>query len=546
VWADGTFSYTPPPNFTGTDSFSLTISDDLDSYTAMVNILVTNNAPHAYDASFSVLHDRELNGSVYGYDPDGDPITAQLVSGPTNGTLTFHPDGTFTYTPNEHYVGSDIFTYTWSDGLTTGNTATVVIDVYNSAPYAYDASFSVLHDRELVGQLYGYDPDGDAITAQLVSGPTNGTLSFNPDGTFTYTPNTHYVGPDSFTYTWSDGLSNSNVALVMLEVTNQPPQVLGSSTELWLIDEDSLEIPQEQLLDGVFDPDGDLVQPVLVGEPTYGTLTVTDGGSWIYSVDPEAAQFDDTFVFTDSFTVSYVDSAGAQGSSERTITIYVGGTMQGTFFGSFDGSPSGGSGSGGNSATRPADVANLIRRQVGQQNVPNTYWAVIFVEEPAPRTGLVMVGANLGHTFIGVVSFANPQQPDTTIRGFYPAVLRLNVAQGDTVPGQVLDDSNHVWTVAAAWQINQQQYQAIVRQFAADQARPPNYNLYRYNCTNWAFDVLNGNTNINWRPRVRNGVLGWGPNFLVRPYNNVLAPGQAGREIWGNPPPAGAIRLTPR
>jgi VCBS repeat-containing protein len=108
---------------------------------------------------------------VHGYDPDGDPITAQLVSGPTNGTLTLNPDGTFTYTPNTHYVGPDSFTYTWSDGLTSGNTATVTIDVYNNAPYAYDASFSVLHDRELVGQVYGYDPDGDPITAQLVSGP---------------------------------------------------------------------------------------------------------------------------------------------------------------------------------------------------------------------------------------------------------------------------------------------------------------------------------------------------------------------------------------
>jgi sugar lactone lactonase YvrE len=80
------------------------------------------------------------------------------------------------------------FTYTWSDGLTSGNAATVVIDVYNNTPYAYDASFSVLHDRELTGSVYGYDPDGDAITAQLVSGPTNGTLTLNPDGTFTYTP----------------------------------------------------------------------------------------------------------------------------------------------------------------------------------------------------------------------------------------------------------------------------------------------------------------------------------------------------------------------
>jgi hypothetical protein len=102
----------------------------------------------AYDLLAS-LHDRRLTGSANGYDPDGDAITAQLVSGPANGTLTFHPDGTFTYTPNTYYVGTDSFTYTWSDGLTSGNTATVVIDVYNNAPYAYDASFSVLHDREL-------------------------------------------------------------------------------------------------------------------------------------------------------------------------------------------------------------------------------------------------------------------------------------------------------------------------------------------------------------------------------------------------------------
>jgi sugar lactone lactonase YvrE len=79
-------------------------------------------------ASFSVLHDRELAGSVYGYDPDGDAITAQLVSGPTNGTLTFHPDGTFRYIPNTHYVGPDSFTYTWSDGLTTSETTTMAMD----------------------------------------------------------------------------------------------------------------------------------------------------------------------------------------------------------------------------------------------------------------------------------------------------------------------------------------------------------------------------------------------------------------------------------
>ena len=216
IFADGTFSYTPPPNFVGSDSFSLTISDDLDSYTAMVNIQVTNNAPYAYDASFSVLHDRELTGWLYGYDADGDAIAAQLLSGPANGTLTLDPDGTFTYVPNPGYVGSDSFTYTWSDGLTTANTATVSIDVYNTAPYAYDASFSVLHDRELTGQLYGYDPDGDLVVAELVSEPERGSLEINSAGCFTYMPSIDFNGIDSFSFVFFDGLYRSNIARVWL------------------------------------------------------------------------------------------------------------------------------------------------------------------------------------------------------------------------------------------------------------------------------------------------------------------------------------------
>jgi hypothetical protein len=68
------------------------------------------------------------------------------------------------------------------------------------------------HKTTLSGQVYRYDPDGDAITAQLVSRPSNGTLMLNPDGTFIYTPNEQYVGPDSFSVAWSDGTANSDIA----------------------------------------------------------------------------------------------------------------------------------------------------------------------------------------------------------------------------------------------------------------------------------------------------------------------------------------------
>jgi len=287
---------------------------------------VYNNAPYAYDARFSVLHDRELVGQLYGYDPDGDAISAQLVSGPTNGTLTLNPDGTFTYTPNTYYVGTDSFTYVWSDDLTTGSTATVTIDVYNNAPYAYDASFSVLndheptdyyrwrsaqlgatqsftvlHDRELTGSVYGYDPDGDAITAQLVSGPSNGTLTLNPDGSFTYTPNTHYVGPDSFTYTWSDGLEENELVTVMIEVYNNAPFAYTEYFTIWY---------QETLAAQLypFDPDLDQLTFELESGPSNRMLDLQPSGEFMYT--PSAG-----YTGTDMFVYKVRDGiAEAQGT----------------------------------------------------------------------------------------------------------------------------------------------------------------------------------------------------------------------------------------
>src|SRR5205823_458462 len=62
-------------------------------------------------------------------DADGDPLTARVVSGPTNGSLGVLADGSLKYTPNAGFHGTDIFTYVATDGLLNGNIATVTIDV---------------------------------------------------------------------------------------------------------------------------------------------------------------------------------------------------------------------------------------------------------------------------------------------------------------------------------------------------------------------------------------------------------------------------------
>jgi hypothetical protein len=394
---DGSFTYTPNTHYVGPDSFTYTWSDGLTSgNTATVTIDVYNNAPYAYDASFSVLHDRELTGSVYGYDPDGDAITAQLVSGPTNGTLTLNPDGTFTYIPNTHYVGSDSFTYTWSDGLTSGNTATVVIDVYNNAPYACDASFSVLHDHELTGSVYGYDPDGDPITAQLVSGPTNGTLTLNPDGTFTYTPNTHYVGPDSFTYTWSDGLGNGGVATVEIDVYNSAPAAEGESFMLEPGESFAVflggSIPSDyhgravtvaQLLANDWDPDGDPLELVRTGNLSEWWRFDSDWNAWVFSASSEFTGVDDSFEYfvTDRIPVNrpYSDTYNEDetypySSSWRVcMLLQVGGGVSG-----------GGGGSLPNLEVRDVEFRNGVALWDDQRFVPDPSSASGEKWEPRP------------------------------------------------------------------------------------------------------------------------------------------------------------------
>src|SRR5262249_31727236 len=140
-------------------------------------------------------------------DPEGQPLTAQLVSGPAHGTLTFNANGSFTYTPAANYNGPDEFWYRASDGVYFGNAVAVTLTVnpVNDVPVAGNASDAVNEAGVLTAAVPGVlgndvDADGTALAAVLVSGPAHGTLNLNADGSFTYAPAANYNGADSFTY----------------------------------------------------------------------------------------------------------------------------------------------------------------------------------------------------------------------------------------------------------------------------------------------------------------------------------------------------------
>ena len=243
--ADGSFSYTPGLNFNGTASFTYQARDPGLALSNVVTVTITVNpiedAPFAANDAYSVDEDDvlsvvALNGVLANdFDPEGDLFTAVKVTGPgpTSGTLSLAglaADGSFTYTPDANFNGTDSFTYraVASSGLAQGNVATVTITVIpvNDAPVAAADAYSgdeeiLLNVPALIGVLANDIDliDGDPLTAVLVSGPNSGILTLSANGSFTYMPNLNFFGIDSFTYQARDpGLVRSNVATVTINV----------------------------------------------------------------------------------------------------------------------------------------------------------------------------------------------------------------------------------------------------------------------------------------------------------------------------------------
>jgi len=190
----------------------------------------TPSAPTALGDAFSVVHDRVLSVDpaigVLANDsssPAGRSLIAALASGPTHGTVSLNPDGSFTYTASSGYVGSDSFTYTANDGSLASTPATVDLSVTNSTPVAINNSYSTTAGQALTIAPPGVlandtDADGDALTAILSSGPAHGSLTLNPNGSFTYTPAAGFSGTDQFTYVANDKAMSSTPATVSLTV----------------------------------------------------------------------------------------------------------------------------------------------------------------------------------------------------------------------------------------------------------------------------------------------------------------------------------------
>jgi hypothetical protein len=234
-----------------------------------------NRPPVASNDSYSTNEDTLLSVSAPGVlgndsDPDGNPITAQLVSGPSHASsFTLNSNGSFSYTPTANYNGTDSFTYKDSDGITTGNTATVnlTINAVNDPPVnTVPGSQTTNEDTALVfssgntNQISTSDVDAGAAGVQITLSVGHGTLTLAQtsglsftigDGTsdatmvftgtttdvnsalngLSYQPALNYNGGDSLSFTTNDeghtgsggAMSDASSVAITINAVNDPP-----------------------------------------------------------------------------------------------------------------------------------------------------------------------------------------------------------------------------------------------------------------------------------------------------------------------------------
>ncbi len=234
---NGKITFYPDPGFVGVVTFTYVINDRnfwVNGNTAQgtVTIDVTgnvNNPPVAADDLVATGKDMPVTIDPLANDTDGDGDALSLLTydAAAGGNLTENPDGTLTYTPNTGFVGTDSFAYTVTDGNGGTSTATVTVNVaaVNNPPITADDFVATDKDMPVtIDPLANdIDGDGDALSLLTYGAATGGNLTGNPDGTLTYTPNTGFVGTDSFTYTVTDGNGGTSTATVTVNVTAASP-----------------------------------------------------------------------------------------------------------------------------------------------------------------------------------------------------------------------------------------------------------------------------------------------------------------------------------
>ncbi|MCS0449573.1 tandem-95 repeat protein [Vibrio diabolicus] len=280
---DGKLVFTPTENFNGDAEITYTVTDG--SLTDQATVTVTVNAVNDTPVVESNIADQTLAEDFTPYTIDLNTAFSDVDN--ADGELTFSVSGNSniqvaivngiaTFTPTADWNGSEILTFTATDPSGESVSQTVNFTVAPVADIVADKA-TVVEDTATIIKVLDNDTfegDDKVVSLDTNNGPANGTVSVNPDGSVTYTPNDNYHGTDSFTYiVTSGGVSESTTVSVDVTPVNDAPVAKDDTA---ITDEDTPVTID--VLPNDNDVDGDKLSIESASVPKeQGTVEVVDG-----------------------------------------------------------------------------------------------------------------------------------------------------------------------------------------------------------------------------------------------------------------------------
>ncbi|EKO4254183.1 tandem-95 repeat protein, partial [Vibrio parahaemolyticus] len=234
----GVATITPTADWNGKETITFTAKDPSgESVSQTVNFTVTPVADIVADKT-TVVEDTPTIIKVLGNDTfEGDDkvVSLDAENGPKNGTVIVNNDGTVTYTPDDNYVGEDTFTYiVTSGGVSESTTVNVDVTPVNDAPVAKDDIATTQEDTAVTIDVMPNDTDvdGDTLSIQSASVPSDqGTVEI-VDGKLVFTPAENFNGDTEITYTVTDGqLTDEAKVTVTVNPVDDAPTIKVDAVE---------------------------------------------------------------------------------------------------------------------------------------------------------------------------------------------------------------------------------------------------------------------------------------------------------------------------
>ncbi len=300
--ASGAVQYTPQPDKSGADAFTIEVSDGTATAVAAVEVEVLRvpDPPVVRDIVSATREDEAITFTLPAEDADGDKLTFRLLQAPARGTAKLEDGaaGTVLYTPHADVHGDDELRFEVSDGKHRVTGATRVrITAVNDTPTLEPLEVSMQEDRPVTAVLRGADVDGDELTFRVQTRPKQGVVRFSKKepSRFTFEPAKDQEGTVTFTVVSFDGQLASAPAQVSVRIQgeNDAPQVAPGQRFTTKEDE-----PYAGVLKAS-DGDGDALHYRVTRQGARGLVKIDDPGSGRFTYTPQRDYFgSDTFSFT--------------------------------------------------------------------------------------------------------------------------------------------------------------------------------------------------------------------------------------------------------